>query len=273
MKKVLLLLIALILIGIVGFEMYDFINKKNEEKENVKLENNEMNLIIDDVVKLESINKSEDGIVENYKIIINGVEKEFSLSFFYQVDNESKTYSVSASYNGNLLYYNMDEYENVEDIKTYDENMINNCFNESNFKFIKGEDNKNYLVIITNIGNNLAGREEKIFILNDDLEFVNNDLIDYAGNNNVDGMSIMSTYTKYILENDAYPWYTDVYKMCSDLNDCFINVKIEENKIFYLVPDKNFSNLEERVYTIDNGSLEYEVINRYKIVDVFGQVA
>ena len=29
--------------------------------------------------------------------------------------------------------------------------------------------------------------------------------------------------------------------------------------------------MEERVYTIDNGKLEYEVIKRYKIVDVTGQ--
>ena len=61
----------------------------------------------------------------------------------------------------------------------------------------------------------------------------------------------------------------------------------EDNKIYYLTPvlkevssleeEKDevteYGELEERVYTIHDGNLEYEVIKRYKIVGVTGQTA
>ena len=55
-------------------------------------------------------------------------------------------------------------------------------------------------------------------------------------------------------------------------------LKIDNNKIYYRHPvistDNNASYngiLEERIYTINNSKLKYEVINRYKIIDSAGQ--
>ncbi len=277
MKKVLIVLIVLISFGVIAFGIYfastyEFENKQNHEKENIELNNNEINLIKNDDIKLESILETESGIVETYKITINGLEKELSLTFTKEIDEENKVWSIKANYKDNLVYYYMESFIDEENIETYNKNMIKNSFNESNFKFIKGKDDKNYLIIISNIGNNLAGREEKMYILNQDLEFVNNDLLDYAGNSNTYGMSIMSTYTSYKLGEVTYPWYTDVFKICNNMSDCYINVKLENNKIYYLVPDKNYENLEERVYTLNNNKLSYEIINTYKIYDIYGQV-
>ena len=170
--------------------------------------------------------------------------------------------------------------------------MITSSFNENNFSFISGRDGESYLLIHTNIYSDLAGEEDKLFILNENLEFIDNDLVDYAGSSETQGMTIMSTYTGYILEGDEYPWYTDNFNACSAPSNCYIDIKIEDNKIYYLVPvlkevtsdeeetddetteeDKvtEYGELEERVYTIRDGKLEYEVVKRYKIVGITGQ--
>lgn len=98
----------------------------------------------------------------------------------------------------------------------------------------------------------------------------------------------MSTYTSYTLEDEEKPWYTDDFNACSSPSNCYINVKVEDNKIYYLVPvlidvaeEENsdeedaeevmtYGELEERVYTIRDSKLEYEVVKRYTIIGVSG---
>lgn len=118
------------------------------------------------------------------------------------------------------------------------------------------------------------------------MEFVYNDLVDYAGSSDTKGMTIMSTYTGYTLKDNEYPWYTDNFNACTTPSNCYINVKVEDDKIYYLVPVledleeteeeeeevKYYGELEERVYTIEDSKLKYDVIKRYKIVDIAGQV-
>ena len=100
----------------------------------------------------------------------------------------------------------------------------------------------------------------------------------------------MSTYTSYTLEDEEKPWYMDDFNACSSPSNCYINVKVEDNKIYYLVPvlidvaeeeEENsdeedveevmtYGELEERVYTIRDSKLEYEVVKRYTIIGVSG---
>ena len=217
-------------------------------------------------------------------------ERVFEVEFLYRNQEDLKELSLLGDYNGATLYA---YYEKYKDEATIDVNMITSSFNENNFSFISGRDGESYLLIHTNIYSDGTGEEDKLFILNENLEFVDNDLVDYAGSSDTHGMTIMSTYTGYILEGDEYPWYTDNFNACTTPSNCYIDIKIEDNKIYYLTPvlkevssleeEKDdeaeedevieYGELEERVYTIHDGNLEYEVIKRYKIVGITGQTA
>lgn len=287
MKKILVIVVVLVLVAVVAYGIFyvmthDFGTRNVVDKENSELNNNQIEVTKDDKISLISTRQDDGNFVQKYKIIINGIEKELELTFIYDDDKDELTQSLSASFKDNLLFYYWESYgvdgEINEDIykngEPYDTNMINNNFNESNFSFIKGEDDKNYLIIVSSIGESVAGREEKLFVLDENFDFVNNNLVDYAGNAETDGMTIMSTYTSYVLDNNAYPWYTDNFKICGNLTECYINVKIDSHKIYYLVPvyeNNKLINLQERVYTINDAKFEYEVLNDFAIKNVYGQ--
>ena len=287
MKKVLIVIIVLLSLGVIAFGIYyastfDF-NKepKNEKKENIELNQNSIEVLSEDSVKLISTIKKDESFIQTYQITINGKEKKLEVEFLYQDNKNLKKQSLTGNYNKVTLYAYYEKYE--DEATLYDENMINSSFNENNFSFIKGIDGESYLLIYTNIYPDEMKEEDKLYILNDNFEFVANDLIDYAGNSDTLGFTIMSTYVSYKLGNE-FPWYTDNFNACSTPSNCYINVKIEDNKIYYLVPvlnkfndeeedskestEKDYGNLEERVYTIRDNSLSYEVIKRYKITEV-----
>ena len=290
MKKVLIVIVVLFSFGVIGFGIFyasthDFSNEaKDDDTENVELNQNSIEVNSDDSVKLVDTEKIEDSFVQTYQIMINGKERELQIEFLYRDNTSLKEQSLTGDYNGATLYAYYENYE--EEATLYDENMIDSSFNENNFSFIKGVGGESYLLIYTNIYPEASLEEDKLYILNENLEFVANDLVDYAGSTDTRGMTIMSTYTNYTLEGEEYPWYTDSFNACSTPSNCYIDIKIEDNKIYYLVPvlnevseeeeedeedvNTNYGNLEERVYTIRDGSLCYEVIKRYKIIDVKG---
>ncbi|HBA37695.1 MAG TPA: hypothetical protein DCY94_03145, partial [Firmicutes bacterium] len=59
--------------------------------------------------------------------------------------------------------------------------------------------------------------------------------------------------------------------------DFYLNLKIEDDKIYYLKAKQNitgeedYGTLEERIYTINNDKLEYTVKNKFKITWIAGQ--
>lgn len=295
MKKVLIVLIVLLSFGVIGFGIYyasthDFRTAtNNDKKENVELNQNRIDVKKDDSVTLVKTEEIDGSFVQTYDIVINGIERMLEVEFLSRDSQGLKEQSLTGQFNGVTLYAYYETYE--EEATTYDVNMLSNGFNENNFSFISGHDGESYLLIHTNIYPDGAGEEDKLFILDENLEFVANDLVDYSGSSDAKGMTIMSTYTGYTLEDDEYPWYTDNFNVCTTPSNCYINVKIEDNKIYYLVPvlnevseDKNeddeennneatdYGELEERVYTIDDGSLSYEVIKRYTIIGVSGLI-
>ena len=241
----------------------------------------------EDDVTLVSTEEIDGSFVQTYNIVMNGKEKTLEVEFLYRDNQDLKEQSLTGEFSGATVYAYYDNYEDEAD--GFDENMIASSFNENNFSFISGVNGESYLIIYTNIYDDGTGEEDKLFILNDDLEFVSNDLVDYAGSSDTKGMTIMSTYTSYTLENNEYPWYNDSFNACTTPSNCYIDVKIEDNQIYYLVPVLNtvseeaneddeedneeatdYGELEERVYRINNNKLEYEVIQRYKITGVNG---
>lgn len=287
MKKVLLLLVVFVLFGVIVFGIYfasnyNFTSKKNDKKENVELNKNIIDVESKDIITLIDTSEIDNGFVQKYQIIVNGIEKILEIEFLNNSDEN--VFSITGKFNGVTLYYcyQQSDKENI----VVNKNMINNGFNENNFDFIKGENGKSYILIHSNISDDGTGEEDKLYILNDSLEFIDNDLVDYAGNSDTYGMSIMSTYISYKLEDNAYPWYADNFKACTNPSNCNIDLKIEDNKIYYLVPVLNtaleeanednkeatdYGKLEERVYTINDNKLIYKVTNVYKIVEVCEQ--
>ena len=98
-------------------------------------------------------------------------------------------------------------------------------------------------------------------------------------------MIIVTESTAYTLENNKKPWYSNNFnnpstKLNSNSIEILkINVKIENDKIYYLAPilkengkENDYGILEEREYTINNNKLEYKVVNSYKIIDTVGLV-
>ena len=296
MKKVLLILLILLSLGVIAFGIFyasthDFSKKREEEKkENIELNDTVLEVAKENSIKLVETKKIDESFVQVYNIVINNKERVFEVEFLYRNQEDLKELSLLGDYNGATLYA---YYEKYKDEATIDVNMITSSFNENNFSFISGRDGESYLLIHTNIYSDGTGEEDKLFILNENLEFVDNDLVDYSGSSKTQGMTIMSTYTGYILEGDEYPWYTDNFNACTTPSNCYIDIKIEDNKIYYLTPvlkevssleeEKDdeaeedelteYGELEERVYTIHDGNLEYEVIKRYKIVGITGQTA
>lgn len=291
MKKVLIIFIIVLAVIVIGVGIFyvtthDFnVDKKSEsQKENVELNDGNIEVKKEDQIILVETKKIEDSFVQKYEIVINGLEKTFEIEFLYRHNEDLKEQSLTGDYNGATLYA---YYETYNDNKTeFDINMISSSFNEKNFFFINGEDGKSYLLIHTSIYPDLAGEEDKLYILNENLEFVNNDLVDYSGSSETRGMTIMSTYTGYTLKDNEYPWYTDSFNACTTPSNCYIDIKVEDDKIYYLVPVlnslentengeeevKDYGELEERVYTIKDSQLRYEVIKRYTIVGIAGQV-
>lgn len=294
MKKVLIIIVVLLSFGVIGFGIFyvathDFnVDRNNDGPNNVELNEGTPEVEKEDSITLVSTEKIEDSFVQTYNIVLNGKEKTLEVEFLYRNNEALEQQSLTGEYSGATVYAYYENYEDEAD--GFDENMIASTFNENNFGFISGVNGESYLIIHTNIYDDGAGEEDKLFILNDDLEFIANDLVDYAGSSDAQGMTIMSTYTSYTLENDEYPWYTDSFNACATPSNCYIDVKIEDNQIYYLAPvlytvseeanddEENndeapdYGELEERVYRINNGKLEYEVIQRYKITSVNGLV-
>ena len=284
MKKVLIIIVVLLSFGVIAFGIFyasthDFgVDPKDDERSNVELNEGVVEVNEDNSVTLVRTEEIDDSFVQTYHVVINGLEKTLEIEFLYRDNTSLDQQSLTGEYSGATLYAYYEDYET--DASGFDENMIASSFNEGNFSFIQGVDGESYLIIHTNIYDDGAGEEDKLYILNENLEFVSNDLVDYTGSES-QGMSIMSTYTTYTLENDEYPWYTDSFNACSSPSNCHINVRIEDNRIYYLVPVLNEvsenteeetqdGELEERVYTIDDGVLSYEVIKRYTITGVSG---
>lgn len=281
MKKYYILIVVLCLI-IIGEVVVIFLNSNQEvkpEDSNIHIPKEEENVNVDDSVTLKETRVENDSIIQEYSVVLNGKENMLIMRYNFEppIEENGNYEIIRGSFNTNTLYYK-EEPINSNLYNDFNVERINNSFNEDNFRLIKGSDNKNYLlVIVYNFYSRYLNNGVDLYIFNDDLELVHGELNNYTGCES-SVMTIKSGVTSLILEDDTSPWYTDVYQICDSEDNCQINVKIENNQIYYLMPvldyhlENGYGLLEERVYTINNNELEYEVINTYTIVNGYGQI-
>lgn len=216
-------------------------------------------------IKLSSTIIENDFITQNYKVKLNNKEVTVPIKFTYEFNEQLETYYIKGNINDRtLVYYNKSN--NKDSI--FNKKELSKQFTNQNFKVLKGKDNKEYLAIISsnqNFDSNYT--PEYLYIINDNLDLIMlNDM----------NLMIKDYNTKVKVENEKI-WYKDTFNICQDKNNCKIMLKIENNKIYNLVinPESTLENdlgtIEERIYTISNNKLEYNIKNTYKIVGSYGE--
>ncbi len=280
MKNKVLIGIIIILVGVIAFEgVYIFINWNEEEPDksyiNIPKEEEEENESNDDetsedYVKLVDTREDDNQVIQEYEMVLNGEKQEFEIAFESAYNTESGyDFEIEAFLNNSKVYGDSGE---VISANNFNIESINTIFNEHNFQFIKGEDNRNYLVL-TCYYFYPSGASVNYKVLISDLSQ------EYS-------FSLINGGSSYTLENDIWydnPIYFDReqysfldengYFLLDLLNQSTeIFTKIEDDKIYTLnyEGDCTEGKLEERVYTLNNNKLEYEVINQYKILEASG---
>jgi len=276
-EKYIYIVIIVILLGvIIGGGAY-FLTRDNNKAEVQNNNNGKDNnpVVINDEVKLINTREESNKIIQEYEIIINGKKKKEEI--IYELKKDEIEYSITGYFNGTEIYKkwnyindgvlaNPNEYDEEASVST-----INNNFSEKNFSFIKGNDNKNYLVIKTYEDNGEAYGGPSYILFNDDLQSI----IDSNQNVKNNRFAILEGSQELYFENNLKPWYknNEVCKMYNEDENCQIRAKIEDNKIYYLhynqvCEENDYGTVEERIYTINNGELDYEVINNYKVTEI-----
>ena len=260
MKNRVLIGIIIVLVGVIVAEgVYLFTNKEDEKENNSSInipkeeeEENESNddETSEDYVKLVDTREEDNQVIQEYEMVLNGEYQEFEIVF----ENVGNTVvEVNANLANIQVYWALSHFLNKE----FNLDTINKEFNENNFLIMKGID-KNYLIVISEIYSE-NGTDISYEILNSQLEPIGH-LIVYYGSQGL------------ILESEISVGYENSYQDLFEIeinNATFIRSKIEDNKIYHYYYNCDYV-LEERVYTINNDKLEYEVINTYQVLGSLG---
>jgi len=265
-----IILILLIIITITGgYYMIHSLQKDKElptdkTNEPAKEETNELK----HQVTLKSIRTSGEKIIEDFEILINDKTQNISVEF-------SDEATTTATMNGITVYKAESDETNQDDPKilsgkNFTTSKVENTFNENNFKFVKGTDDKYYLLMVT-YDSKMIGYEYHLYILNDNLEPLTDDL-KFGSCGSDKYMTITSMLEGFIL-NDESAWYKEDTLNINDSDVTEYFVKIENDKIHYLkAAPKNNMTAEERIYTVGNDKLTYTVANKYEIKEGAGLI-
>lgn len=129
---------------------------------------------------------------------------------------------------------------------------INEYFNEDNFIIFSGADDVNYLIVETFFLPLANGIGMDYNFYNQNFEFIG--ALDVI----VQGQSLQ-------VEDESIFYNKERYE------DYQIRSRIDNDKIYNLYQKDCLDDyIEERVYTINNNRLEYEVINTYQVFEVAG---
>lgn len=262
--------IIILVIGIIN------INKKKESPKELETE------IVNNGVTLSNISKKENKVIEEYEIEFNRKKKKLTIEFTYKKDEkeipenrvygtiENKTFELYASLDSYTMEVDEIKITNSETNETYlTVEKVKEHFNAKNFIIIKGEDKKDYCLIMVNPDIELGdyGEDTILYILDENLKLIEEPLI------------VRNSYNFVSKVENANPWYEDKWEICENMDQeyCHINIKIENEKIYYLytnledlnISTENYGTIEERIYTINNNELKYETINKYKITEIY----
>ncbi len=258
---IILVLVAAIACGTTYLVMMD--------KDNTNTENNEeINKNSNDGVKLVDVKLVGDEIIKNFDVTLNGKQNTLTVKYSYNYDSQFHVQSVVgrfgkavfSEYEYSDLYFTKSDIFNVE--------RVRERLTADDFIIIKGNDSKNYLGVISS-----TKSDNVLYILNDNLDIldVNSNDIYYPLYRDVRGFMITTFYNSPCLEK-GFTWYDNTFNIIDEIYrpKLAFKVKIEDNKIYYLalkgkdVLATDGAVIEERVYTINNDKLSYEVINTYK---------
>lgn len=272
-EKYIYLVLGIILIVVIACSII-YVVKTNSNKTEIKEENsnsNEEKPILKDGVTLKNTYQEGNDIIQEYEVILNGIKNNFKINYTYS-NCYDISYCINGKYNDYNLYYG--EFYNMNIDNLFTAQTIEQKFNESNFKIIKGNDKKDYLLIYA---------FDSLYIFDENLEIVKYGIDSnwYEGDNK-NAFIMASTTNIPVLDN----YYDDALNICDnwDSDICSIYVKVENNQIYYLTPNISYNDyinnydfgtpieVEERVYTINNGKLTYEIINTYKTSKILNMV-
>ena len=282
-----IILVVVIACSITYMMIVNNTKTETKEEENNNNETTEQEPTIEDGITLKDTYQSDDEMIQEYEVVLNGKRKMLTIVYTYQYDDELIAHQIEGKLNNLSLYNKMkrDEYDPTTGIvihkypkdELFNIESLRSDFNQDNFQIITGEDAKNYLVVFSEYIEAYQDGEDfnsNAYILNDNLEVISN-IEDYDAYIPVTSNAFRLYNKDYniVLEvENANPWYND--SICNDYF-CHKIFKIENNKIYYLVAkiknnytESDYGTLEERVYTINNDELKYEVINTYKITEM-----
>lgn len=244
MKNRVLIGIIIILIGVIVAEgVYLFTSK--EEKEENESNGNETS---EDYVKLVNTKEEDNQVIQEYEMVLNGEYQEFDITF--EINVGEGYWDIDSTLGDSYLFsvwYDTDPLNNYVD-------FIAQYFNENNFIIFPGIDGVNYLIIQGYAFPPAGGVGIDYNIFNQNWDYIGNLAVIYQGQG-------------VVLEDESV-WYLDNLNIDTVQDYNKIRSKIEGDKIYNLYYTCDY--MEERVYTINNNKLEYEVINQYKILEASG---
>ena len=286
MKQTVLTIIIIILVALIASgTTYLIMINKNDNKVNETTNNTskEQDNKVEDGVKLISTKKSNDTIIQKYQVVLNGKEKELELKYYCEDVNKEMPFMHLVGKINNRDYLKYEAwYDDEKDFNNiFSEENIDKQVNSNNFYLIKGTDNKNYLGFI-----GYKDTYNLLYIFNDNLELITNNILSYNGymfSDNGTQDAFIITRTELIVTEVAEKnniSYGNTFNLKDVDSELSYYVKIVDNKIYNLVSLFNEDiidgsengKLEERVYTINNNKLEYEVINTYTITKTINMI-
>lgn len=249
MKKVYLM--AVVLLGLFSLFYFNCSFALNNMKNYIK-------------VKAENITKEK--VVKTYEV---SIENQIHTITYEGLSDNYKTAMILKLDGEELRSGEINEALNFQDLK---EDYIN--FNEKNFYFLIGKDNRTYLAIrfgslLTVLNSNGKKLEHKPFEeTRDSFDYLSNYSYDISENSKI------TLYTKN--DEDAikkYFYKNDIFTP----NDGYVSLKLEDNKIynFMFAPDLKenivspYNNIQaylyENEYVIYNDEIYYKTLNKYEV--------
>lgn len=293
-ERYIYLVIIIVLVGVIASGV-TYIVMKSDDSNNVNDTANDNNNVnnkeeekITDGIKLLKTYNSNDKIIEEFEVVLNGISKTIKIEFSSEKfdDNEDFLFPYRTTGKMGTKEVFIVDSEN----KDFKAESIKKNFNEQNFIIIKGKDNKNYLLMIVIDKRFDVLDTVELLVFNDKFEIISKNLISENDSPDMEAHDgfVINNYNGNIpceFNNNHNPLYSR--SIATYIEDGF-NItrqfaKIENDKIYFLYPkinktidgfpdENNFGNLEERVYTISNNKLEYKIINTYKITGLCQQI-
>ena len=262
MKNKVLIGTIIVLIGVIVAEgVYLFTNKEEGEENNsyinIPKEEEEENGSNDnetseDYVKLVNTREEDNQVIQEYEMVLNGEYQEFDITF--EINEGEGYWDISSEIGENNIFSISNSYEEMQLPNNFAD-YIFQYFNENNFIIFPGIDGKNYLIL-----QSYATFPDSSVQINYDIFNQNWNYIGY--------LPVVWGANAIVLEDESV-WYPNNLYIDDLKNEKHIRCKIVDNSLYNLVYQVEY--VEERVYTVSNNQLEYNVINQYKVIEANGQ--